>query len=155
MYVIERSQVVGLPLEQAFEFFSDPRNLPRITPPWLGFTVLAAPERLFASCEMRYTIRWLRIPVSWTTVITDYEPNVCFTDEQKSGPYRRWWHEHRFAPRGDTTLMTDRIEYEMPFGLIGRLVHALVVRRQLREILEYRSNAARVMFPVRAGVDDA
>lgn len=151
MYVIERSEVIGLPLERAFEFFSDPRNLPRITPPWLGFTVLDAPATLVAGCEMRYTIRWLRIPVSWTTAITGYEPNVRFTDEQKRGPYRMWRHEHHFAPRGDATLMTDRIEYEMPFGLIGKVVHALIVQRQLREILEYRSNAARVMFPVHAG----
>lgn len=147
MHTIERSQVIGLSVERAFEFFSDPRNLPRITPPWLGFTVLESPERLSTGCQMSYTIRWLGLPLRWTTEIVDYVPGERFTDRQKRGPYRSWWHEHHFTALGNETLMRDRIEYELPLGLLGALMHTLVVRRQLRQILDYRFDVAERMFP--------
>jgi ligand-binding SRPBCC domain-containing protein len=99
-------------------------------------------------CEIDYTIRWLRVPLRWTTLITAYDRNVRFVDEQKRGPYKRWWHEHRFERiSDDETLMTDRIEYELPLGPIGAVAHALAVKRQLRQIMDFRAAAIERLFP--------
>jgi ligand-binding SRPBCC domain-containing protein len=154
MYLIERSQLVHAPIEQTFAYFSDPRNLPAITPPWLDFSVRCdvPPAGIFDGCELNYTIRWLRIPLRWTTRIRDVEHNVRFVDTQERGPYRRWWHEHRFLTVPEGTLMTDRIEYELPLGPLGALAHRLAVRHQLEAILDYRSRAIDRIFPACAPV---
>ncbi len=72
MFVIERSQLVAAPAERTFAYFSGTRNLPAITPPWLRFTVpRPQDDRIFAGCEIDYTIRWLAVPLHWTTRITE------------------------------------------------------------------------------------
>ncbi len=79
--VIERAQLAGAPLERTFAYFSDPRNLPAITPPRLRLSVKRSPQdRMFAGCEIDYTIRWLGVPLSWTTRITEYEHDARFAD---------------------------------------------------------------------------
>jgi ligand-binding SRPBCC domain-containing protein len=74
----------------------------------------------------------------WRTRITAWEPPLRFVDEQIRGPYRRWVHEHRFEPRGSSTVCRDRVEYAC-FG--GRMAHDLLVRPRLLEIFEFRRRA--------------
>lgn len=100
--VIERSQIVAALSNIRSHTFSDPRNVPAITPPWLPFTVTHPSEdRIFAGCEIDYTIRWLGVPLRWTTRITEYEPNVRFTDEQRRGSYAHRSHSAS-SSRSDT-----------------------------------------------------
>lgn len=150
-YVVERAQVVPAGLEECFAYFSDPCRLPEITPRWLGFRVTRPPEAgIFSGCEIDYTIRWLGVPLRWTTLITDCDPPRRFVDTQHRGPYRRWWHEHRFIPLADgTTLMTDRVEYEMPLGVLGRIAQPLV-HRQLHGILDHRTRVTAAAFARRS-----
>lgn len=148
MPVLERSQLVPRPLPCVFAFFQDPANLARITPPRLAFrTVSDAPRRIDRGAFIRYRIRWLGIPLGWTTRIVEFEQNARFVDEQVRGPYARWVHEHRFEPRGACTLVRDRVAYELPLGWIGRLVHRLIVRRQLERIFDYRARRIQELFP--------
>jgi ligand-binding SRPBCC domain-containing protein len=145
--VLERSQLVPARRDDVFSFFADPRNLPEITPPWIRFAVLhleAVP--LAAGITNEYRIRWLGLPLRWRSLIVEYEPPARFTDLQTSGPYRYWRHQHIFEERDGATLATDRVEYEMPFGVVGRLLHALVVTRQLRQIFDYRAEATERAF---------
>jgi ligand-binding SRPBCC domain-containing protein len=147
IYTLERETAIPVPLPEAFAFFEDPFNLARITPPSLAFRI-TSPERV----EMRrgagigYRIRVAGVPLSWKTVITEYEPPLLFVDEQAAGPYRFWRHRHSFRPSPAGTVMTDRVEYALPFGWIGRIVHALFVARQLRRIFDYRQQALAAMF---------
>jgi len=134
-------------IDRVFASFRDPRKLPLITPPWMQLTVTDCPfDVIFPGCEIDYTMRWLRAPLRWRTRITDYVENERFTDVQERGPYARWWHEHRFTTVDGAVRVSDRIEYALPLGPLGWLVHALIVRRQLREILAYREARAREIF---------
>ncbi len=149
MNELERTQIVYASIGKAFDYFSDPRNLAALTPAWMRFSVERMPgDEIFNGCEIDYTIRWLRVRIRWTTVITEYERNARFVDEQKRGPYKRWWHEHRFERvSDDITHMTDRVVYDMPLGPLGGAAHALVVRRQLAQILNYRAAVIDRLFP--------
>jgi len=134
------SQVLPLPREQAFAFFEDPKNLSDITPDWLRFAMKdreAKPE-MFEGAEFDYTIRWFGIPMPWRSRITGYRPPEAFTDVQLVGPYRSWSHLHTFDETPEGTLMRDIVTYRLPFGPLGRVVHALAVRRQLEDIFRYR-----------------
>jgi len=129
-------------LEEVFKFFEDPRNLARITPPSLNFKVKTAGKiEMRKGAEIQYTIRWLGLPMRWKTLISDYAPPRFFVDEQLSGPYKLWRHRHDFKVENGRTVISDRVEYELPMGILGRMAHAFMVGRQLRGIFAYRQRA--------------
>jgi ligand-binding SRPBCC domain-containing protein len=138
-HLLERSQLVPTPLEQTFDFFADPRSLEAITPPWLHFRILDAPDRLRRGSLLRYSLRLFRIPIRWTTEITAWDPPHGFTDTQLRGPYRLWLHEHLLEDVGTGTRVTDRVRYRVPLGPAGRAANRLLVRGWLDEIFDYRA----------------
>lgn len=136
---MRRQQWICRPLDEVFAFFSDARNLEEITPPWLGFRILTpGPIRIAAGTKLRYRLSLHGLPVRWTTEIRRCEPPFRFIDVQLSGPYRLWHHTHRFEAHDGGTRMTDVVRYRLPFGMIGRAVHALKVRRDVERIFAYR-----------------
>jgi ligand-binding SRPBCC domain-containing protein len=146
---LERSQVVGGTLEEVFDFFRDPRNLESITPPWLGFRILGSTDDIVrVGTRIRYRLRLHGIPMRWESRIAEYTENVSFADEQLSGPYRRWYHRHVFRAVEGGVAIDDIVDYELPLGPLGRLAHALVVRRQLATIFDHRARVMRECFPL-------
>jgi ligand-binding SRPBCC domain-containing protein len=134
--ILERTQWVDRPLEAAFAFFGNPQNLAAITPPWLGFRILAAPGRLDRGALIKYRLRIKGVPISWVTEITAWQPPRTFTDAQREGPYRRWVHTHRLTPRAGGTEFYDHVGYVTPGGA---LADRLLVRPLLDEIFDYRA----------------
>jgi len=133
------------PLEEVFSFFSDARNLERITPPWVRFRILPSgeiPMRLGALID--YRIRVHGVPLRWQSEITLWEPGRRFVDEQRRGPYRLWIHEHRFSAKDGGTLVEDRVEYAVPGGA---LVNRLFVANDVAKIFEYRKRKLEEIFP--------
>ena len=95
-----------------------------------------------AGTLIEYRLRLHRVPVRWLTRIEVWEPPERFVDVQVRGPYRSWHHEHLFTPAGDgTTLMRDRVDYELPLGPLGDLAHTLFVERDLRRIFDHRTDS--------------
>lgn len=129
---------VSKDLDAAWAFFSVATNLPKITPPWLNFTLIDPDIKIEQDTLLDYRIRWMGLPVRWRTKIIDWQPPRRFIDLQIRGPYVLWHHEHTFTATDDGTRCTDRVIYKLPGGIFGRPVHAAVVRRQLLEIFRYR-----------------
>lgn len=140
MYRIEREQVLPISLEEAWDFFSSPKNLAKITPESLGFVVHGAvPERMYPGLFIQYTVSpLLGIPMRWVTEITHVDELRYFVDEQRVGPYAIWHHEHFFTPIEGGVRMRDVVHYQVPFGILGRLVHPIIVRPKLEQIFNYR-----------------
>ncbi len=137
---LHREQVVDRSLDDVFEFFARPENLARITPPSMGFVILTpSPIEMKPGALIDYTVRTFGLPIRWTTLITAYEPPHRFIDVQLRGPYSFWHHTHTFEADGDRTRIIDEVRYALPFGPLGDLIHALVVRRQLARIFDYRA----------------
>lgn len=152
MYTLEWTQVIPAPLEVAFKFFEDPHNLRLITPDWLDFRIVSIRGTpLDVGTTMRYRIRWLGLRITWMSRITDFERNRRFVDVQIRGPYRSWRHEHTFEERDGETFMRDRVHYELPLGFLGRIVHRLSVRCQLRDIFKYRASQIKLIFASSGG----
>lgn len=147
MYRLERSLFVPLPLNQVFPFFAEPRNLARITPPWLGFRVVTGGDlTMRQGLEISYRIHPLGIPQRWTSRISVWDPPRRFVDEQLRGPYRTWHHLHEFREVVGGTEIRDEVTYELPFGPLGRIAHRLMVRRQLESIFRYRERVVRELL---------
>ena len=138
-YSLERTQVVPVPLEQAFAFFTDARNLERITPPWLRFRIVEAPHELSVGARLRYRLSLFGIPIRWRTEIVAWSPPRSFVDVQRRGPFRVWEHTHRLTPTDGGTEIYDHVRYRLHLGPIGTLVRTLVVRGWVEGIFDYRA----------------
>jgi ligand-binding SRPBCC domain-containing protein len=147
LYTLQCETISGRPLPETFAIFEDPYNLAKTTPPWLNFQVTSSEKvKMQKRAEIDYVIRWLQVPIRWKTIITEYDPPYKFVDEQERGPYTLWRHHHTFAETAEGTKVKDRVEYQLPLGLLGRFVHAMVVRRQLLAIFRYRQRELGKMF---------
>jgi ligand-binding SRPBCC domain-containing protein len=147
----EMVEKLAAPLSQVFDFFSRPANLLKISPPELHFQLLSAPEQL--QLGSRVTLQGRRWGLSQRLVseVTLWERERMFVDEQREGPFKKWTHTHQFEalPEGGTCL-TDRIDYETPGGLLGFVITAAAVERDLKWIYGYRAEklAELLKFPV-------
>jgi ligand-binding SRPBCC domain-containing protein len=138
--LLQREQWIPRPIDEAFAFFADARNLEAITPPWLGFRILSPePVAMRVGALIVYRLRWRRLPLRWVTVIERWEPPFCFVDRQRRGPYAHWHHTHSFEPHEGGTRMHDRVRYALPLGPLGRLMNRLVVRGDLEAIFDFRA----------------
>ena len=92
---------------------------------------------------MGETVTWkarhLGLPFTMTSRITEYEAPRRFVDEQVTGPFARWWHEHTFEEVGGVTLMTDRVEFASPLGPLGGLVDSTILTSYLTRLLTERN----------------
>ncbi len=143
-----RTQMIApVSVKEAFAVFEDPRNLARITPPWLNFRIVT-PEPIVMAKDavFDYTLQWLGLPLRWRTLITEYEPPFHFVDEQTKGPYVLWRHRHRFHPTEEGTLVSDDVDYILPLGPLGRAAHKAVVAAQLKKIFRFRQDALNQML---------
>jgi ligand-binding SRPBCC domain-containing protein len=143
LFRIERRQRLAADLPQAWRFFADPANLRTITPPWLDFTLTCeVPADIYAGLIITYRIRPLAgMRCTWVSEITQVRAPHYFVDEQRSGPYRFWHHQHHLQALDNGCAVEDIVHYGLPLGVIGEAVHALWVRRKLDEIFRFRYHA--------------
>jgi len=146
-YVIDEKVWVPRPLDEVFEFFSQPENLGALTPPELSFDILTpSPVPMAEGALIDYRITLGPVPMNWRTLIERYDPPNSFVDVQLRGPYAVWRHEHTFEAVDGGTSIRDRIDYAMPFGPIGAVAHALIVKRRLERIFSFRRDTVSTLF---------
>jgi ligand-binding SRPBCC domain-containing protein len=140
-YILKREQLLPIGIGEAWEFFSAPANLAKITPPGMGFKVLTKLDgsSIYNGMKIDYKVSpLLRIPMSWTTEILDVQAPVAFKDRQQRGPYALWEHTHTFELVKGGVLMTDSVKYALKLGLLGKIAHSVLVRKRLEDIFNYR-----------------
>ena len=150
-YCFKKQILLPVSKKEAWAFFSNPSNLKKITPPEMGVRILSKglPANIYSGLEIEYRLAPLfGVPLRWSSRILDVRQPEFFIDEQQNGPYAFWKHEHRFESHAKGTLMTDTMAYGMPFSWLGSLAHALIVKRKLKHIFDYRSAAIAGLFPV-------
>jgi ligand-binding SRPBCC domain-containing protein len=135
------------PLPAVFDFFSRADNLERITPPWMGFRILTpGPIEMKEGATIAYALRVRTLPLKWLTQIERWNPPFEFVEVQVKGPYKLWRHTHRFSQVDGGTSIVDSVEYELPCGMLGRLVHRFYVCKDLAKIFDYRAQRVRALL---------
>jgi ligand-binding SRPBCC domain-containing protein len=148
VHVLKRQSKLRKRPDELFDFFSKAENLNIITPPDLGFKIITPlPIAMCKGAIIDYTIKLNGIPFKWRTEITEWDPPNRFVDSQIKGPYKVWIHEHSFEDLGDSTLMTDVVNYLSPGGLLEFIPHKLFVEKKVSKIFDYRENTFRKLFP--------
>lgn len=141
IYLLKRTQFLPISLPEAWEFFSTPKNLAKITPEHMGFQILylSGGDKVYAGQIIQYKVSVLPgIKVNWVTEITHVQEPLHFIDEQRFGPYSLWHHQHHFKEVRGGVEMTDEVNYAIPFGYLGRLAHWIFVGREVNRIFEHR-----------------
>jgi ligand-binding SRPBCC domain-containing protein len=146
MPVFESSQLIARPIEEVFAFFRAPANLVMLSPGELHLRVVEGPVLIELGSRLVLKGRRWGIPQRMVSEITAFEVPFTFTDTQIEGPLRRWVHAHRFGSVAGGTQISDRIEYEPPGGMLGFMVTASRLERDLRWIFEYRSQKLIELF---------
>ena len=144
---LRREITLPLPPDQLFRFFERPENLALLTPPEMGFQIMTpGPLEMRQGAVIDYSVGIFGVRMHWRTLIAEYDPPYRFVDMQLKGPYKLWHHTHRFEPHPEGTLMHDRVVYVLPFGILGRLMHSLVVKKQLNDIFSFRERVIKEYF---------
>ena len=149
LYQLKTSQKLPISIQTAWEFFSNPTNLSKITPPWLNFEVRTKlPEKMYCGMIITYFVRpLLNIPQTWVTEITHINQPNYFVDEQRFGPYKFWHHQHSFTKTEDGgVIMDDIVSYVIPLGFLGRIINYFIVSKKVKEIFDYRKTVLEKMF---------
>ena len=148
MYQYTSRQELATTMEEAWSFLSDPKNLKRITPDYMGFDILSGAERnMFSGQIIQYRLTpILGIPFRWVTEITHVQEGAFFVDEQRFGPYTVWHHKHFIKKTENGVIMEDIVDYKLPLGPLGWLAHALFVGAKVKQIFDYREKALNEIF---------
>jgi uncharacterized protein len=130
--------------EQIFPFFSDARNLGKITPESLQFKIQKIePEPLQTGSVIDYKLKIHGVPVRWQSRIENWQPPSTFSDSQIKGPYKSWLHTHSFEKVPGGTLMKDQVTYQLPLGRLGSAVAGAFVASDVKNIFRHRTEVLR------------
>jgi ligand-binding SRPBCC domain-containing protein len=148
VYTLHKKQKLKLNLQEAWDFFSTPKNLQKITPSEMNFQILSdLPKKMYTGLIIEYFVQpLLGIKMYWVTEIKHVDEQKFFVDEQRFGPYKFWHHKHIFTPVDDGILMEDIVHWALPLGFLGRFFGAGFVKNQLEKIFNYRYNVLEEMF---------
>ncbi|SNR37406.1 SRPBCC family protein [Lutibacter flavus] len=148
VYRLSSKQKLPISVDEAWEFLSNPKNLKTITPDYMSFDIISGADKpMFAGQIIQYIVTpVLGIKTNWVTEITQVVDKKYFVDEQRFGPYALWHHKHFINPIEGGVEMEDIIDYKVPLGFIGRLVHPFLVKPKLTEIFNYRTKKLVELF---------
>lgn len=133
--------------EEVFQFFSNEKNLERLTPPSMSFKVLnKSTDNVTAGTKIDYKLSIYGLSLSWKTEIAEWKENQRFIDVQLKGPYEAWHHTHEFIPFKNGTLLRDRVLYRLPMGFLGNLVAGAKVKLDLQKIFAFRRKEISNLF---------
>ena len=149
IYTLRSVVEISIPISKAWEFFSSPENLAKVTPQEMNFLITSGkPKKAYSGQIISYKVNVLKyFRLNWVTEITNIEFEKYFVDEQRFGPYKMWHHEHLFERIDDHNCkMIDIVSYKLPFGFLGKWGHKLFIKKQLKTIFDYRIKVMKNLF---------
>jgi ligand-binding SRPBCC domain-containing protein len=149
LYTLESNQMINANIKTVWDFMSAPKNLAVLTPEYMGFEVLSKFEdtKMYPGQIIEYHVSPLfKVKLHWVTEITHVKENEYFVDEQRFGPYSFWHHQHFLKETSGGVLMSDIVHYKLPLGLLGKAANALFVKKQLKQIFDFRFKRVNEIF---------
>ncbi|MEE9369326.1 MAG: SRPBCC family protein [Pontiella sp.] len=149
MYKLTKEIFVDTSMEHAWNFISNPANLNKITPDHMDFEIISElPDVIAEGMLLEYR---MKIPLlgtqPWLSELKHIVSGHSFVDEQRVGPYKLWIHYHGIVPTESGVKFVDRVIYEVPFGVFGKLAHALFIRKTLERVFAFREISLQSLLP--------
>ncbi|MCL9818473.1 SRPBCC family protein [Natronocalculus amylovorans] len=134
MPTYSRRTRIAAPLSTVWDFHSTIDGLRTLTPEWMHLDIVSVhgpdgeldPNILETGSQIEMSMQPFGVGPrqSWISRITERERKdgyAMFRDDMLGGPFALWVHTHEFYGDGDETILVDTVEYELPFGPVGRL----------------------------------
>jgi len=137
---------IARPLAEMFTFFTTPKNLAQFTPPDLNLTLLTAPDILALGARIVWQGRRRGISQKIIQEVATFDLEKLIIVEQKQGPFARWVQAHHFESSATGTRIVEKIDFDPPGGLLGRMISANAIRGDLEKISAYRDKKLRELF---------
>tara|TARA_B110000902_G_scaffold163470_1_gene186959 strand:+ start:84 stop:581 length:498 start_codon:yes stop_codon:yes gene_type:complete len=149
LYTLYAKQIVDKEIDFLWDFFSKPSNLNKLTPEDVEFKIISGKsDDFYAGKIISYKIKPFKlVTLNWITEISQVKEGSYFIDNQISGPYKMWHHEHHFKSNNDgTTEIIDKVKYKLPFYILGRISHKIFIKRKLIKIFNFRQKKINELF---------
>ncbi len=149
LHTLQTNQLIKSDIKTVWEFMSSPKNLATITPEYMGFEILnnLGGDKMYEGQIIEYYVKpIMNIKLHWVTEITHVKENEYFVDEQRFGPYTFWHHKHFLKEVPQGVEMYDLVHYKMPLGFIGKIGNNLFVKKQIKEVFDYRYKKVEEIF---------
>lgn len=149
IYTKKYNTFIPISLSEAWDFFSSPSNLAKITPPKMGFVITSDfnNEKMYPGMLITYKVSpLLGLKMDWCTEITHVDDKKYFVDEQRFGPYSMWHHQHHFKEVLGGVEMIDIIDYAIPMGVLGRLMNSILISSEIENIFSFREKKIKELF---------
>lgn len=149
VFQLKFEQLLSAGIDEVWDFISNPANLKKITPEYMGFNIQSGqiPDKMYEGQIIIYKVSpLLKIPMTWVTEITHVKEKEYFVDEQLLGPYKLWHHEHFIEETENGVLMKDILTYSPPFGILGNIANSLVIENKIKQIFDFREKKLKEIF---------
>jgi len=137
---------VSRPLLEVFSFFTKPRNLLDLAPPELSLELLTAPDVLILGARLVWKGKRWGISQQITQEVMAFDVGKQIAIEQRQGPFKRWIHSHQFSATEAGTLIYEKIDFEPPGGMLGFVITADSIHKDLNKLFAYRENKLKELF---------
>ncbi len=139
MEVFEVRLTVPCSAETAFDFVARPENIRKISPPDVGLAFTSTPDRYALGSRIEFKVQAFGLVREIVHEVTAFDEPASFVEQQTSGPFQKWIHEHHFEDAGDgRVVIIDRIEFEKPAGVVGLIMTADRIRENLEIGFDFR-----------------
>lgn len=148
IFTLHKKQKLPISLDEAWAFLCNPANLSKLTPQEMNMKIISGADRpMYAGQVIQYSVRPIPgFKTQWVSEITQYKDKTYFIDLQLYGPYAFWHHKHFIHKIEGGVEMEDIIDYKVPFGILGRLLHPVLVKPKLEGIFNYRKEQLEQLF---------
>jgi ligand-binding SRPBCC domain-containing protein len=134
------------PVPDLFAFFSKPRNLVLLAPADLNLELLTGPDIMQQGARLVWKGRRWGISQQIIQEVATFDHEKLIALEQKQGPFARWFHAHQFEATDAGTRIIEKIEFEPPGGMLGFVVTANTIRKDLDKLLAFREKKLKEIF---------
>jgi ligand-binding SRPBCC domain-containing protein len=134
-------------IEKVWEFYTDLKHLEIMSPSDIKLHLIEITDKILKKGTVACFYGKIIISAQWCSKITFFE-KYEYVDEMiqngnKKPPFRLWYHRHRFNEIDDCkTRVVDNIEFELSFGLIGKLLE-FYVELKLLKIFKHREHVTK------------
>lgn len=134
----EYSSVIAASPDKLFEYYTEFSNLPQIMPQSYKVELTGPIRKKTPGSEIDLKVSKLGVYVPMELVVEENIPSKMFKVRQSQGPFSLWVHTMKFEDHGKGCLLREIVEYDLPYGIFGKLLEDLLVTRELESVFEFR-----------------
>jgi len=124
--------------EGLFQFLTQPANILKVSHPDLGIVFEQAPVQIEHGTTLDFKMITFGRVIEMSHEIITFTPHSVVVEDQVKGPMKSWQHTHEYVDTGNGMVKKDRIDFELPGGLIGMLLSEDKIIDQLEDGFHYR-----------------